>query len=53
MTGDKKILGSDYMNYRYDRVNKSGIPDGNYNGDYKFVAPNAENGGDIMQGVRI
>ena len=51
-TGDKPVVGSDYINYRYDRTNASGVPDGVYNGSYVFVAPKAEYGGDIMTGVR-
>ena len=52
-SGDKSIPGSNYINYRYDRTNKFGIPDGKYNGSYDFVAPNAEYGGDIMKGIGI
>lgn len=52
-TGDKPVSGSDYMYYRYDRTNASGIPDGEYNSSYNFVAPNSQYGGDIMRNISI
>jgi hypothetical protein len=51
-TGDKPVVGSDYINYRYDRIDNNGVPIDEYNGDYVFVAPRPEYGGDIMTGVR-
>ena len=53
VNGDKPVLGSTYFNYRYDRVNSMGVPDGSYNSDYKFVAPRPEYGGDVMNGIRV
>ena len=53
VTGDKPVSGSNYMYYRYDRINASGIPDGEYNSSYNFIAPNAQYGGDIMNGIKV
>ena len=52
-SGDRAVPGSYYMNYRYDRTNKFGIPDGKYNDDYIFVVPRREYGGDMMDGIRV
>ena len=56
ISGDRAIPGSQYINYRYDRIDNTGIPIRSYNnnnGAYQFVAPRPEYGGDIMNGVRI
>lgn len=53
INGDRRVAGSSYISYRYDRTNNMGIPDGVYNGSYQFVAPRPEYGGDIMDGIRV
>ena len=53
INGDRAVPGSNYINYRYDRTNNFGIPDGKYNNSYQFVAPRPEYGGDIMDGIWI
>ena len=53
ISGDKRVSGSNYTNYRYDRTNSFGIPDGEYNGSHQFVAPSPKYGGDIMDGIRV
>lgn len=57
-SGDRAVPGSNYINYRYDRVNSYGVPDGVYHGRnkygyYEFFAPNAQYGGDIMNGIWV
>ena len=53
VSGDRAVPGSNYINYRYDRTNSRGIPDGVYNDSYQFVAPNAQYAGDIMNGIWV
>ena len=53
LSGDKKVPGSNYINYRYDRIDDAGNLASSYNNSYRFAAPKAENGGDIMNGVGI
>lgn len=53
LSGDKKIAGSNYINYRYDRIDNLGRAQSGYNGAYNFVAPNAQYGGDIMNGIKV
>ena len=50
--GDKAVEGSQYMRYRYDRLDDYGNPQSGYREQYDFVAPNTQNGGDIMNGIR-
>ena len=53
MGGDKAVEGSQYMHYRYDQLDDLGSPQGFYRSKYDFVAPNAANGGDIMDGIGV
>ena len=49
--GDRAVSGSRYIRYRYDQLDDLGRPQGFYRSKYDFVAPNAQNGGDIMNGI--
>ena len=57
LSGDKKLPGSNYINYRYDKIDDMGHihledPDF-YNSSYNFTVPDAASGGDIMHNIGV